>query len=124
MLLALLTMLREIDKCITDDGTVALDQFKFVYVAPMKALVQEQVVQFQERLAPFGITVSELTGDQRLGRGQLVDTQLIITTPEKWDVITRKSNDLSYTKLVKSVIVDEIHLLHDSRGPVLEAIVT
>ena len=120
---ALLTMLREIGKYITDNGTVALDQFKFVYIAPMKALVQEQVVNFQERLAPFGITVSELTGDQRLGKAQLSDTQLIITTPEKWDIVTRKNNDLSYTRLVKLVIIDEIHLLHDNRGPVLEAIV-
>merc|ERR1719284_1273979 len=29
----------------------------------------------------------------------------------------------AYTQLVRLVIMDEIHLLHDSRGPVLEAIV-
>ena len=29
----------------------------------------------------------------------------------------------SYTQLVKLVIIDEIHLLHDDRGAVLEAIV-
>ena len=42
---ALLTMLREIGKHFEEDGTLALDQFKFVYIAPMKALVQEQVAQ-------------------------------------------------------------------------------
>ena len=46
-----------------------------------------------------------------------------MATPEKWDIITRKSGDKVYTELVKLLIIDEIHLLHDSRGPVLEALV-
>lgn len=29
----------------------------------------------------------------------------------------------AYSQLVRLVIIDEIHLLHDDRGPVLEAIV-
>ena len=48
---------------------------------------------------------------------------MIVTTPEKWDIITRKSGDRTYTQLVKLLIIDEIHLLHDERGPVLESIV-
>lgn len=55
---------------------------------------------------------------------QIAETQIIVTTPEKWDVITRKSTDTSYTNLVRLIIIDEIHLLHDDRGPVLEAIVS
>lgn len=46
-----------------------------------------------------------------------------MTTPEKWDIVTRKSGDRAYIDLVKLIIIDEIHLLHDLRGPVLEAIV-
>ena len=46
-----------------------------------------------------------------------------MTTPEKWDIITRKSGERAYVSLVKLVIIDEVHLLHDSRGPVLEAII-
>ncbi|KAJ3094675.1 hypothetical protein HK100_006063, partial [Physocladia obscura] len=41
----------------------------------------------------------------------------------KWDVITRKATDRSYTNLVRLIIIDEIHLLHDERGPVLESII-
>ena len=47
--------------------------------------------------------------------------QVIVTTPEKWDVITRKASDRSYTQLVRLIIIDEVHLLHDDRGPVLES---
>ena len=49
--------------------------------------------------------------------------QMIVTTPEKWDVITRKSSDMSLSVLVKLLIIDEVHLLNDDRGPVIEALV-
>ncbi|KPI42397.1 Pre-mRNA-splicing factor brr2 [Cyphellophora attinorum] len=122
---AMLAMLREIGKHRNPEtGEIMLDDFKIVYIAPLKALVQEQVGNFGARLKGYGITVSELTGDRQLTKQQIADTQLIVTTPEKWDVITRKATDSSYTRLVKLIIIDEIHLLHDDRGPVLESIVS
>lgn len=120
---ALLSMLREIGKHHMADGQIDLEAFKIVYVAPMKALVQEMVQGFGKRLACYGISVAELTGDQQLTKAQIALTQVIVTTPEKWDVISRKGGDQSYTRLVRLIIIDEIHLLHDSRGPVLEALV-
>ncbi|EDN06152.1 hypothetical protein HCAG_02755 [Histoplasma mississippiense (nom. inval.)] len=122
---AMLTILREIGKNRNPEtGEIMLDDFKIVYIAPLKALVQEQVGNFGERLKPYGIRVSELTGDRQLTKQQIADTQIIVTTPEKWDVITRKATDTSYTRLVRLIIIDEIHLLHDDRGPVLESIVS
>ncbi|KAL8714924.1 MAG: hypothetical protein Q9220_001437 [cf. Caloplaca sp. 1 TL-2023] len=121
---AMLAMLREIGKHRNDGGEIMLDDFKIVYIAPLKALVQEQVGNFGRRLEPYGIKVSELTGDRQLTKQQIADTQIIVTTPEKWDVITRKATDMSYTNLVRLIIIDEIHLLHDDRGPVLESIVS
>jgi pre-mRNA-splicing helicase BRR2 len=122
--IAMLTMLHEIGMHRdVETGEINLDAFKIVYVAPMKALVQEMVLNFGKRLESFGISVKELTGDQQLTKEQISQTQVIITTPEKWDIITRKSGDRTYTQLVRLVIIDEIHLLHDHRGPVLESIV-
>lgn len=122
---AMLTILREIGKNRNPEtGEIMLDDFKIVYIAPLKALVQEQVGNFGKRLEPYGIKVSELTGDRQLTKQQIADTQIIVTTPEKWDVITRKATDMSYTNLVRLIIIDEIHLLHDDRGPVLESIVS
>ncbi|KAK2069378.1 hypothetical protein P8C59_003964 [Phyllachora maydis] len=121
---AMLTILREIGKNRNENGEIDLDAFKIVYIAPLKALVQEQVGNFGKRLEPYGIKVSELTGDRQLTKQQISETQIIVTTPEKWDVITRKATDLSYTSLVRLIIIDEIHLLHDDRGPVLESIVS
>ena len=122
---AMLTMLREIGKYRNPEtGEIALDDFKIIYIAPLKALVQEQVGNFGKRLESYGIKVSELTGDRQLTKQQIAETQVIVTTPEKWDVITRKATDTSYTNLVRLICIDEIHLLHDDRGPVLESIVS
>lgn len=48
---------------------------------------------------------------------------MLVLTPEKWDVMTRKAIDASLMKMVRLLIIDEIHLLHDDRGPVIETIV-
>ena len=101
-----------------------LQSFKIVYVAPMKALVQEVVKNFSKRLAPYGVSVRELSGDSSLTRQQIAETQMLVTTPEKWDIVTRQGEGRAYTQLVRLVIIDEIHLLHDDRGPVLESIVS
>jgi len=121
---ALLTMLHEIGLNMDEDGNLNLDAFKMVYIAPMKSLVNEIRLNFSKRLESFGITVRELSGDVNLTKKQIHETQLIVTTPEKWDIITRKSGDRTYTQLVRLIIIDEIHLLHDERGPVLESIVS
>jgi len=126
--------------------------------------------------------VRELTGDMQLTKKELAETQMIVTTPEKWDVITRKvhinalgwltcfhvqgmcalashlgvtklppvslargfylaqtfprgvqeampscvraqGGDVSIASLVKLLIIDEVHLLNDDRGPVIETLV-
>lgn len=120
---AVLTILQQIALNRNPDGSFNHGNYKIVYVAPMKALVAEVVGNLSNRLQEYGVKVRELSGDQTLTRQQIEETQIIVTTPEKWDIITRKSGDRTYTQLVKLLIIDEIHLLHDNRGPVLESIV-
>ena len=105
------------------DGSIDRNKFKIIYIAPMKALVAEMVGNFTKRLESYNLTIRELTGDMQLTKQQIEETQIIVATPEKWDIVTRKSGDRTYTELVKLIIIDEIHLLHDTRGPVLEALV-
>ena len=97
--------------------------FKIVYVAPMKALAAEVTANFSRRLQPLGLKVRELTGDMQLTKRELQETQMIVTTPEKWDVITRKGGDVAVASLVRLLILDEVHLLADERGPVIETLV-
>ncbi|KAG2291595.1 hypothetical protein Bca52824_038264 [Brassica carinata] len=119
----MLSIVQQIKRNRNDDGTFNNGNYKVVYVAPMKALVAEVVSNLSNRLKDYGVTVRELSGDQSLSGKEIEETQIIVTTPEKWDIITRKSGDRTYTQLVRLLIIDEIHLLHDNRGPVLESIV-
>lgn len=81
----------------------------------------------------------------QLTKKEIEETQVIVTTPEKWDVIvrvvglprwrccldpcafarmqTRKAGDGSLVSMVRLLIIDEVHLLADERGAVIESIV-
>uniref|UniRef100_A0A8B9HG16 Activating signal cointegrator 1 complex subunit 3 n=1 Tax=Astyanax mexicanus TaxID=7994 RepID=A0A8B9HG16_ASTMX len=122
--IAMLTVLHEIRQHLQPGGVIRKDQFKIVYVAPMKALAAEMTNYFSKRLEPLGISVKELTGDMQLTKGEILRTQMLVTTPEKWDVVTRKSvGDVGLSQIVRLIILDEVHLLHEDRGPVLESLV-
>ena len=56
----------------------------------MKALAAEMTANFSKRLSPLGVSVRELTGDMQLTKSEIMKTQMLVTTPEKWDVVTRK----------------------------------
>ena len=112
------------------NGRLAKNDFKIVYVAPMKALAGEIVRKFSKRLGGreedggLGVSVKELTGDMQLTKSEIDATQMLVVTPEKWDVVTRKSvGDTELVSKVKLLIIDEVHLLHDERGAVIESIV-
>ncbi|RAH78973.1 DEAD/DEAH box helicase [Aspergillus japonicus CBS 114.51] len=103
---------------------VQLEDFKIIYVAPMKALAAEVTEKLGKRLAWLNIKVRELTGDMQLTKREIVETQIIVTTPEKWDVVTRKSTgDTELVQKVRLLIIDEVHMLHDERGAVIESLV-
>jgi len=120
---AMLTVVHQLKQNI-QDGQLQKNQFKIIYVAPMKALAAEMTANFSKRLGSLGVCVRELTGDMQLTKQEIQQTQMIVTTPEKWDVVTRKgTGDISLTSIVRLLIIDEVHLLHGDRGPVVEALV-
>lgn len=121
--IAMLTILHEIGMHIDENGEYLPEDFKIVYVAPMKALAAEVTDAFSRRLAPLDIVVAELTGDTQMSKRELEETHMIVTTPEKWDVITRKGGEVSVASTLRLLIIDEVHLLNDERGPVIETLV-
>ncbi|CAR21748.1 RNA helicase [Lachancea thermotolerans CBS 6340] len=126
--IALLTILNTVKQFseVDQKGNIDIeyDSFKVVYVAPLKALAAEIVEKFSKRLAVFDMKVRELTGDMQLTKAEILETQVIVTTPEKWDVVTRKANgDNDLVSKIKLLIIDEVHLLHEDRGSVIETLV-
>lgn len=98
---------------------------KIVYIAPMKALVKERMGDWKVRLEQkLGKSVVELTGDVTPDANAIRRSHVIVTTPEKWDGISRSWQNREYVRDVALIIIDEIHLLGEDRGPVLEVIVS
>lgn len=104
---------------------------KMVYIAPSKALSEERYHDWTKRLSALnlGIEVAMITGENNEQGGwhqDLMSAHLILTTPEKWDSITRKWTDIFFLLAsVKLLLVDEVHLLgDDSRGSCLEAVLS
>ena len=69
-------------------------------------------------------SVVELTGDVTPDKRAIEQADVIVTTPEKGDGISRSWQTRNYVKSVTLLVIDEIHLLGDERGPVLEVIVS
>ncbi|CAK9176144.1 unnamed protein product [Ilex paraguariensis] len=101
---------------------------KTIYIAPSKALVQEKLRDWTQKLGSWGINCLELTGDNEFySIRNIQEADIILTTPEKFDAVTRyriKDGGLSFFSDVALVLIDEVHLLNDPRGAALEAIVS
>jgi ATP-dependent DNA helicase HFM1/MER3 len=104
----------------------ASGQYKIVYQAPIKALCSERQRDWQKRFSPLGLNCVELTGDSdNADLKNVQSADIIITTPEKWDSMTRKWRDHEkLMRLVKLFLIDEVHILKEDRGAILEAVVS
>ena len=98
---------------------------KVVYVAPLKALSRERLADWNVKFGrTLGKNIIEFTGDVNPDRRALDRADILITTPEKWDGVSRGWRNRSYVQKVQLVIVDEVHLLGEDRGPVLEVMLS
>jgi ATP-dependent DNA helicase HFM1/MER3 len=100
--------------------------FKIVYLAPTKSLCSERLRDWSKKFSHLNLPCAELTGDtSQAEMSRVRNASIIITTPEKWDSITRKWSDhAKLVQIVKLFLIDEVHILKDPRGATLEAIVS
>ncbi|XP_042540517.1 probable ATP-dependent DNA helicase HFM1 [Dipodomys spectabilis] len=99
---------------------------KIVYMAPIKALCSQRFDDWKEKFGPLGLNCKELTGDTVMDDlFEIQHANIIMTTPEKWDSMTRKWRDNSLVQLVRLFLIDEVHVVKDeNRGPTLEVVVS
>jgi ATP-dependent DNA helicase HFM1/MER3 len=102
------------------------ENFKIVYQAPTKALCSEKARDWERKFSHMNLKCAELTGDTSQAEMRRVgDASIIVTTPEKWDSITRKWQDhRRLLQMVELFLIDEVHILKDARGATLEAVVS
>jgi helicase len=100
-----------------------LNKGKAIYIVPLKALANEKFKEYQDLLKDTEYNVIQSTGDIDSASPYLAKYNLIILTSEKLDSLLR--HKVSWINEVKTVVIDEIHLLNDPRrGPTLEIIIT
>ncbi|KAM2014479.1 hypothetical protein ACFX16_045132 [Malus domestica] len=125
-----LCILRLLSRFLSEDGRLGRTNgtLKTIYIAPSKALVQEKVRDWNQKFGSWGITCLELTGDnESYNIRNIQEADIILTTPEKFDAVTRyraKDGGMSFFSDIALLLIDEVHLLNDPRGAVLEAIVS
>jgi len=65
----------------------------------MKALVRERIIDWKQRLqGRLGKKVIELTGDVTPDVRAISEADVIVTTPEKWDGISRSWQTRTYVQ--------------------------
>lgn len=100
-----------------------LDQGKAIYLVPLKALANEKQKEYSNLFQNTKYKVIKSTGDIDSDSSYLANYDLLILTTEKLDSLLR--HRVQWLAEIKTVIIDEIHLLNDqSRGPTLEIIIT
>ncbi|XP_071346356.1 probable ATP-dependent DNA helicase HFM1 isoform X2 [Trachinotus anak] len=99
---------------------------KAVYMAPIKALCSQCFESWKKKFGPLGLRCKELTGDTEIDDFfEIQDSHIILTTPEKWDSMTRKWKDNCLLQLVRLFLIDEVHVVKDAtRGATLEVVVS
>ncbi|MFW6220554.1 MAG: DEAD/DEAH box helicase [Nanoarchaeota archaeon] len=94
---------------------------KALYIVPLKALAVEKKKEFTKKYPNLKVAMS--IGDVDSNESYLANYDLIITTSEKLDSLIR--HDTAWINYIKTIVVDEIHLLNDyKRGPTLEFLIT
>lgn len=112
-------------KLIINLSETDLLNLKILYIAPTKSLCTE-ILNKWNSIHFLGLTVGMFTGDSTYKESENIkNSNIIITTPEKWDLLTRKWNDYSKLfQLIKLILVDEIHTIGETRGATLEVVLT
>ena len=104
----------------------SFDNLKVIYQAPTKSLCAERQKDWQRKFGPLGADCVEVTGDTGQAQMKKVGSaSIIVTTPEKWDSMTRKWKDhRKLMQLVRLFLIDEVHIVKENRGATLEAVVS
>lgn len=108
------------------DALTSRNEAKCLYIAPFRALANQVEADLRDAFSSLGFSVSTLSGSFELDPFDdfvISETDVLVSTPEKVDVLTRLRPD--YFRNLAAVIIDEGHLLGElERGPQLELLVT
>lgn len=68
----------------------------------------------------LGLNVVELSGETAADTKALERGNIVVATPERWDMLSRRWKQRKNVQAVSLFIVDELHLIGGRNGPVIE----
>ena len=109
-------ILRMVQKAQRGEGTL-----RCVYIAPVPGLAAERFADWSVRFGKgLGLNVVELTGETAADVKALDKGNIIVASPEHWDMLSRRWKQRKNVQNVALFIVDELHLVGGANGPVIE----
>nr|XP_049704306.1 putative U5 small nuclear ribonucleoprotein 200 kDa helicase isoform X2 [Helicoverpa armigera] len=94
-----------------------------VYVLPKDALADIVFADCYHKFnVKFNVKVVQLTGETATDHKLLNKGQIIVTTADKWDILSRRWKVRKSVQSVTLFIVDALQLLGGEEGPVLEVV--
>lgn len=96
------------------------NDFYALYLAPLKAIVEEKYQDWQKRFGQYKLNCLALTGDtenevcEQFRLSNYSQVNILLATPEKFDSLIRtNSNSRQLLNMLRLVMIDEIHMLGD-----------
>lgn len=94
-----------------------------VYLVSKESVADLVFADWQQKLAPvLGVKVVKLTGETATDLKLLAKGQIVVTTADKWDVLSRRWKQRKNVQNVQLFIIDELQLIGAEEGPVLEVV--
>lgn len=99
---------------------------KCIYIAPFRALTSEKEIELSKYFSKLGYSVSALSGSYEIDSFHdiiISQTDLLIATPEKIDLLLRVNPD--FFNEISLIVVDEGHIIGDisTRATLLEFLI-
>ena len=91
-----------------------------VYISPVPGLQAERFADWSAKFGGLGLNVVELTGETAADVKALEKGNIIVSSPENWDMLSRRWKQRKNVQKVALFIVDELHLVGGRNGPVIE----
>lgn len=98
------------------------EEGRCVYVAPREELTSIVFKDWEKKFKKLGKKVVLLTGETGTDLKLLNTGNIIVSTPERWDILSRRWKQRRNVQNVDLFIADELHLIGGQEGPTIEII--
>ncbi|KAL7671633.1 hypothetical protein ACOME3_006524 [Neoechinorhynchus agilis] len=92
------------------------------YVHSRPEIVAARFEEFKERFKNLGVHVAKLTGHSQTDLKVIATSGLIVSTANHWDSVSKRWKQRKSIQTLKLFVIDDLHLVGFSDGPVIEAI--